>query len=343
MQVVRVTPRYWKVLDAANAPLAQFILDRHHQMSEVICRTSDLLVQRRIKELALNHALQYQRTRNIQLPGARACNPGLSSVDSIHLMSFEAIPRELTEYNDARLNNDLARFPVRCTLAAFDNWIVAVNAAMTEIANSHGVVLDCMTARADHPDTDMLAAFHIKSDHVFRVWKALSNASSVFYITPSYHPRLQNAHSVGLINSGTDSLIGENDNGICRVTSPAQARTSPSVFGTWQYLNHPYYAEGNNLGVQLSIIRILSQDGYDLLVRLLRGALNVNNLYLEVISGFFSPYAYPQKPQDKVVRGTEHDVVWQYRTLEKEGKLEGSVIPDWFMGEKWLEVYPEEI
>ena len=42
-------------------------------------------------------------------------------------------------------------------------------------------------------------------------------------------------------------------------------------------------------------------------------------------------------------RGSEHSCVWEYRTLQREGRLAGAFVPAWFHRENWLGKYENAV
>jgi hypothetical protein len=353
MQTMKVGPRYWVVEEEAII-LAEFILDPWFQMDEVIYRTKDEQQRRRIRELVFTHAARYQKNRNMSLLGGMitrsVTNRDLTEADSDEQMSFDGIPKEVVECKDHQMDHCFNSFPIHFTDGDFLNYVVVLDKVVDQIKSQYGIELKYALSSDTIRVTSVYVTFEVNNDYQFRVWKHVNKPSDGVnldsnwrhHITPIYHPDFDGAKSVGLINGDTDSFIGRHEHGVDSVYSPLDARKNPerSFLSTWGQLNHPFYAEGKTLEMRISMIRTLSTSGYDLLLSVLSGALNVGKQYLEVSGGFRPPYPYPQRPRGySEVRGCEHMVMWEYVTLEKEGKLEGSLIPSWFMSERWLDEF----
>ncbi len=121
-------------------------------------------------------------------------------------------------------------------------------------------------------------------------------------------------------------------------------------------MRHPFYATGRSLGITVDRVHMRTEEGLRELVRFLRGALSLQQKYVTVISGFTAPLPtmfsrlrelnrespWPEASNTRgghIARGCENSCVWQYRTLEAEGQLQGSRIPSWFTPEGWLDIY----
>ena len=88
---------------------------------------------------------------------------------------------------------------------------------------------------------------------------------------------------------------------------------------------------------------ILNKEILDDIVSFILQALQEKDSFVYVNGGFESLFTseYNIRKYRFVdsTRGSEAATVWEYLTLKKENKLEGSEIPNWFWDERWLIAY----
>jgi hypothetical protein len=368
VEVRKATDKKWNIVrwntHGNIEKLAELHLDYQDQIDKVVMMNDDEKIQRRVKELALSHAIQFVKHRSPILSCLLAIVPDrpLEEVTSDNLMDFNKIPEEITSFDDESLNKYLSEF-AKVVESGFESLTEMFEHLFAEIKEAHNVNLAIIDGKPSWNEDLIEVTFCVKSDDKFRVWNNSDDPNGEYYnqntalhIIPAYHPAVKGYHEVGLLNGDTDAYIGNSDNGISSVFSPVESRIKDGFGSSWSYINHPFYAEGSTLGIQLSETLCLSRAGYKLLFELLCAALNKGNSYLAVSGGFRSPYTHPQnmmarrKIADKNLfssgrreaRGSEDDCVWEYQTLKKENQLEESFIPNWFFREKWLDIYADQ-
>jgi hypothetical protein len=160
---------------------------------------------------------------------------------------------------------------------------------------------------------------------------------------------MQGQHYSNLINGDTDALIS--GDAVRSVCAPAESTATEqhNIFGaSWTKTLHPVKAEGQSFEVTISPRHVLSEKGVSTVVSLLADALGSTNTYVGVSGGFRSSYTHPAnavrrygiRPARGEARGSEGHCAWTYHTLQAEGKLAGSYVPEWFISEGWLKAYP---
>ncbi len=216
--------------------------------------------------------------------------------------------------------------------------------------------IDCVPGRDLGYSCMSELTFKVEPPAQFSAWHEVGQPGQGnvldLYIVPAYHPCMSGKTSGGLINGDTDALIrGE---AIRSVHAPAEARLSQKSFsfGTWSQVKHPYRAAGQEITIDVSRTKILSQSGIEELKTFLLAVLGLENTYLAVSGGFRGPHEYPSNVARQAglrigtyngeVRGSEGFCAWAYNVLEQERELEGAYVPRWFKEEGWLAAYGEE-
>jgi len=359
-EITKVDESQWSI-SFNNATVAKIHLDHEGQTNTVVFLDQNKRHQRKVKELALSHAIQFVIRRSPMPKYLIAILPkrDLEEYTSDNLMDFKKIPDAITFLN----NEDLDKY-----LSGFANFVEGrfttpenmLDNLMMDIREKLGILIKLKEGKWMDND-HITATFECTDENNFKVWNACSDgpgSSWRLHFTAPYHPVMDSKkQSFCMINGSTDYYIRGGDEGIRHVYSPEDARTNKDGFGTsWSYLKHPFYAEGKTLGVEFSATLCMAKSGYQTLYNLLSAALNRNNLYVSVNGGFNSPYDYPENILNRkgmpspagnqggghTVRGSEDDCVWEYRTLKKEGQLKNSLAPDWFFPEGWLDIYKGE-
>lgn len=205
----------------------------------------------------------------------------------------------------------------------------------------------------------MFLRFTAPKDKTFVFWKSMYDKPSHddLHITPRDYPgRWQGTRKVALINGDTGACIGGAS--VTEVRCPKEAIALEQTFNHsgFGHVNHPFTAKGCALEIVLDSVRIRTREGIEHLREFLKGALAVEGRYVGVSGGFSPPLEYPENRLRSIgrleshasaygrhgayiTRGSEAACVWEYRTLEVEGALEGANVPSWFHREQWLDKY----
>lgn len=201
---------------------------------------------------------------------------------------------------------------------------------------------------------DLELHLRVGREHRFEFWKACdsprvgANEMWRLDITPAYHPCMTEGDYRDLINGDTDCLIGGTSVRYveCPRASMATREDGRRSSTSWSHVKHPYCAVGRRLTVRVDPNVVRTARGIADLVLFLRCALRLDG-YIAVSGGFRPPL---RSPHNRLIdlgrgrpwgecRGSEASAVWQYRTLEREGVLAGSIVPKWLHSERWLETY----
>lgn len=342
MQLHKVRATIWH-LYAPGAPQepehlkAEIHLDSFRQVESLVLRACTPEERLAAKRLAASHLAQYVRYRRTSnfLSQTTHRNPRLTDEDSDRLMCFSAIPEEIAEMTEEKLSAGL-RQSVRVVEAVFANCVETIKFAIgkaTELATSLEGIDPMIGAKPAGPMSLQLPVlFTVPENSVrkFRFWKSLSRRSDLHVIAP-YHPAMQPDNTqVYLINGDTDALIAQSEHGVRYIHCPVQAaRGEPEFFGSWR-VNHPFYAEGHEVRIDIEPFLCVTAEAADVLTKILIATLGLNNTHVAVSGGFRAPERMRVRRTD---RGSEAHALWGYRTLEQEGKLEGAHVPRWFYEE----------
>lgn len=360
MKVEKLVKSYWMVTGKSKL-LARIFLDMFHQVEYLVMFSADLKIQRQIKELVLNHAYNYVKDRRYSCMGGLLIkcqtNRDLTENDSDYLMDFNLITEEIKKLDDVAIDAAL-KGTVEVIQAKYESPARLVESVLKEIETEHGCKI-----KVDFPDTkninevlyrmffqrDMVIRFTVASPLTFKFWKTVfygySDNAHLLHVVPHYHPEFKHLCHTGMVNGDTDAYIGQHEFGIDSIYSPPESRLGRerSLFSSWSHLKHPFYAQGQSFEVKINTIKLISQEAYDCLKKILLASLNINDNFIVICGGFNPPYHYPvQAYTQSEIRGSEHSCVWEYRQLQEENALAGSIIPTWFLKEKWLQHYPEK-
>lgn len=303
------------------------------------------------------------------LPGRRhnswSSPPPITATDNIILANalyFDVISTDFVNLNREELLPLLEKNEVDVVFAAHSNIKNAINAAINQ-AKVPSLSFEILPVDYSF-DHQIGIRFTVHKPHAFAFWKCEwmpSNPNTALNIIPSYHPTMKRWHQQELINGDTDACIGNDLVRYIYAPKASQALQEKNIFGaSWSHINHPYRAVGRSLELRLIGPKMLSQDSVDLLTRILRSALNLDDTYIAVSGGFDAPLSYPANKINRlgirspyphadygaatapIARGSEAHCVWAYRVLETEGEIHRAFIPFWFIQERWLQIYEGE-
>jgi hypothetical protein len=195
--------------------------------------------------------------------------------------------------------------------------------------------------------------FRVKPPHQFRLWHSLSSPGGGLDldVVPGYHPVMTGRESVVLVNGDTDAVIcGQ---AIRSVKAPPaslyHSRSSSFLWSTWPYVNHPFYAAGNEIVLDMSQVTSLTPAGIEEIRVFVAGMLELQNSYIAISGGFRGPYEHPDNVRSKAglrvgsyggkARGSEGRCVWAVEVLQREGALSQAYVPSWFYTEGWQDAY----
>lgn len=365
MDLIKKNDSVWLAIGPNGAIGAEFHLDFRAQMARLLLLTPDPSEQRACKELAASHVSNYLIERRQSCFGGIMINTvrgnGQTKADSDRYMSFAKVGLSIKQLSDEVL--DAALKPhVEVMVAEFNNPVTAIATIVQDVERVTGRKIKVSGSPEHvglyrHDCVYLVFSLEVGGGQ-FRFWNSVGSAEeykgrspSSFYIIPGYHPEARAAHRVALINGDTDAVIQGDKSALGSVESPPESRTTDEHFGTtWSHMKHPYYAAGSSIVLQVDLPKVTTKAGSDGLRSFLLAALEHDNMFVGVSGGWradleYSPNIIRRRMQNgltipyKEVRGSEGDCVWQYRTLEQEGKLADAHVPEWFMKEGWLELY----
>lgn len=259
--------------------------------------------------------------------------------DSSATISIEALRREF-----ARGVDGVGEVPV--VRMQFTDPEAMLASAVAEVARRSGVRVGYTIVKSAMRTMCGDITFTVRGKQRFRFWHDLHPE---YACIPPDHPQQSGASSALLINGSTDAAIGWRDCGIDRVSAPPEScREGEDLFGSWSKVAHPFRADGKRFTIALHVIHGLTQETHDRIVELLLAALERECTYIAVSGGFHTPFTHPENVARRTqlgreAHGFENSCVWQYLTLQDEGKLAGAQIPPWFLNEHWPERYADEI
>lgn len=359
----QLNERNWAIIGSDLQTIAWFVMNYRYEVEKVLFWTQDKAQRLEVSQLCLWHALTYQNDRCFYLSEslrrfARTVHPANIKASN-RAMNFDQIPTEVKKLSQKAITEIVTDGnKVEFIDIQFDSPQAALAHVTSKILAKYGVAVKAEIVEHGGrliPLDSFPVKFSLESDHIFKIWKCVDQPyegrlrDSNLHITPVYHPCYSGAKRHGLINGSTDSYIQSKT--IDYLYSPEEARTESAsgrmLSSTWGPMKHPFYAEGKTLSMGVNCFHILSAKGVEEIYNALASALQLQGWFMEVSGGFNSPYEYAlnvRNPNlEHEARGSEQNVVWEYRTLEKEGKLEGSFVPQWFFKEKWLQMYPESL
>lgn len=193
--------------------------------------------------------------------------------------------------------------------------------------------------------------FRVGRANRFEFWKSVDvpkdpNGMWALHLVPAYHPSVKGAKEHGLINGCTDCNI--RDTSVKYVMCPRASVVDGIKHrsSTWSHVRHPFVAVGRTLDMRVSEHHVRTTAGVQALAAYLRAALRLDGRYIGIRGGFNPPLRYPSNhcgiPYGST-RGSEHDCVWEYRTLQREGHIAGAFVPPWFHRENWLGKYENAV
>lgn len=331
-------------------PIAIFDLDYLYQLNCVTLFETFSSPEERLATLRLAswHAQQYIVRREFQAFGGimtGQIGSGLSDLpQSLETLEMTDIPVATIPVDYGTLIDNLNSMRIPVIPAIHLGFMAALDHVIYDSALPPSISYEIV--RHESYDSLVRVRFTVEAPNKFRFWKTVSRD---LYVIPSYHPEMQGRHYSYLINGDTDALI--RGNSVRSVYTPLGSNVIEDdnfLSSSWARMKHPVLAEGQSFEASISIRHILSEEGTANLVALLAAALELDSSYVGISGGFRSPYAHPAnvvrqygiRPTRGEVRGSEGHCAWIYYTLQAEGFLEGSHVPDWFLGEGWLNAYP---
>lgn len=339
----------WIVTEGVR-PVAVLMMDRVAQLDEVLLcpgiREKERLT---IVRLAASHVMRYvvrRQTGDVLLLATYTGRADLGR--SAELLQDGVVPDEVAALTEAQLTKKLRSMGIDIIVGEALTIGPAINAVLGDpkLKDVSFTVGENLYGSL-HPVT-----FKVKGKQSFCGWHDVDQPGGAMdlYIIPSYHPcMVKGKEGARSVNGSTDALIrGEAVNAI-HAPKGSHASNRSYGFGSWSHMKHPFYAEGKEIVLDISATKVLSAEGMAELKQVLFALLGVNSTYLRVIGGFNGPYSYPESVARSAgirtsawqgkVRGSEGYCVWAYEVLEKEGKLKGAHVPEWFTEEGWLEAY----
>ncbi len=247
----------------------------------------------------------------------------------------------------------LTRHGIRILHVAYSRITEALSVVLRKVGLLRLSVMES-PRRSRFPYRDhILLRFEIHSKDFFHFWNHVSVPSGydALDVVPAYHPTMKGKRAAHMLNGDTDYRT--HPNAIIAVSSPEDARAlvlERRGGSSWTHLLHPYHAKGTAIEMVVSAGALRTVSGIDELVAFLRAALEKSEEYVCVSGGFRAPYRCAhnmlvdkkmEHPTGREVRGSEEHCVWAYHTLQAEGALSGSLIPQWFLDEGWLEIYKD--
>lgn len=319
--------------------------------------------------LAASHVRQYARNRRVAAFGglmvAEYGNHNLTEADSDKAMDFDLIDDEIRALDRETIEKELDRLDIEVL-------------TFIQPVAEYGLMMAMDILRVDCPALtyDILPQRSCLNDRIrvkltirrpsnqnFTFWKDESRPRPGqgfdLHVVPSYHPVMYDKREVGLINGATDCLI--RGKAVRCIYAPEEARTVEENFGgSWNRVNHPFYATGTIVELGLIGNYMRTEDGVKRFVEVVRGMLGLDNTYVAVSGGFNPPLKcahnrllelgqldnspWPRAPRPyqsgkHVARGSEAHCVWAHRVLTEEGVIDDSYVPQWLYSEGWLGLY----
>lgn len=329
--------------------VATFYLDPWLQMDQVVLYPgASLQDEVDILRIAASHAMRYVVRREYSNVLLQQSYTGTVSAE----LSAEAFDDMTLHEHAVAMNTD----ELQVTLRKIGVGVVHASAMSIhdalELALSdprlQALTVSCNIEATARITRRQSVTFSVEGPAQFKIWKHASKfGDSDLYIVPAYHPAVSNRTSEWLINGSTDALL--RSRAVETVSAPhASILRGGAEFwmGTWSHINHPYYAAGNTITVEVSPFEILSREGVAEVVKLLLAMLEQDDMYVSVSGGFRGPYDHPENiarqmglrplTHDGRARGSESFCMWAYQVLADENELDGAYIPAWFKSEGWL-------
>ena len=344
MDIKKLGYHAWEI-STNGRMVAQVNMDYLDQVQKVLFSSRDSVERRVVKDLVLNHALNYVRDRR-DLPCSSSDK--LTQGDSAALMDFGMVTSDVVELPDAVVDMRLRGLvEILETISEGDDMGTLLMDVILFVKSRTGVDITLEPGKGDFLEPGIKI---VTKNGRFRFWHNIGvgdlengDKNHLLHIVPDYHPEAHQRKwkSATLINGDTDYNI--RGKAVHRVYPPSGSTRNNKdyLFGHWSGVIHPYYAEGSDFEVSVSPIELQTQDGFDELVDFICAALETGGKYISISGGFRSPYTYPSNigNQGFKVRGSEDKAYWQFETLLKEGKLGSAIIPPWFYNEDWPEAY----
>lgn len=327
---------------------AEIILDHFYQIDAVIL-SPDISAEIKLDMLrqVASHVTRYWISRHhVSGPFVRRRTSWFSHWDSTRAFKTYRLSPELEAMDAEQITEALGGIRVEVVDAVTYDSVQAIEKALDDV-RLHDVQFHL--GPRSSVENSISVRFRLTSDRQFRAWHDVGRGrSSSFdlYIVPAYHPTENSKRSIGLVNGDTGALIANKT--IAAAYPPfgslLKYEDSFRLYSWWDRVNHPFYAAGTEIKLDVMWTRIRSAKGIQELRELLLGLLEEDDTYLGICGGFSGPLPRPRRKPgigtgDGVPRGSEGFCVWAYRVLKEEGELERAHIPSWFGSEGWLKVY----
>lgn len=344
MELTKTDSGDWMV-ERDGTLLARIFMDYLRQVQTLVLFTADPVERRKLKELFVSHAHRYIRHRTRSVLGGLLSrderNLRLTDEHSDAMMIDGLVSNVIHKASDKDLDNSFV-YPVSFVIGAFNALGDTLDHVVREVVRRTGVKVTVTTSPAF--SSDLIKIRFTASEDAFAFWNwacfAEGNAEKMLYIVPAYHPKRLGHRSVGSTNEDTCAFL--RGKAVRKAHPPKTVTSENQTDRLPAAIPHPFVTRGSSFDIELSRPHGLSAEGVDELIELVLGALGFDGRYVSVIGSGRPPYPHPSGLRDdNSVRGSEHICVWQYRTLQAEGKLEGAIIPPWFFREDWLGKYPE--
>ena len=344
--------RLWDV-HGTKGIIAKIFIDVFHQMDVLVFFASTEEEKKKVLELCCNHVYRFAKYRNktphmLPILSERFVLTKHEETTSMSIMDFSAVDERFKKADEKALRGFLGAFDIPVIDGIVFEFEDALKKSVKDIIKSTKIKIKYELVRYNCLSDALKIKF--TSKETFTFWKdsfkyEKEYESIYIHLIPHYHPANQGKTPLSL-NGSTDAYIrGKAVQSIC---SPPECRTTArTLFSSWSHVNHPFFVTGKSFEMEISRTHFLSQEGMGEVTEILKAALGTTDKYVASIGGFNPPYRCPHNRLIDIrhsgkrpnPRGSEAHCVWAYRTLEKEGQLENTYIPDWFFKEKWLEKY----
>lgn len=336
-------------MEDRGRPIAIFSMDPWAQVDKLVL-LPDVSQKDTLSPLQVtaSHAVRYVVRRQYAQGILIAKHHGIASrTRSAELLLDGNIPDDIATLDAEKLTEMLREIGVDVIKATVYSLEEAIESALSDERLTVPISFEAGTQNGIFGEKRV--TFRVKAPAQFRIWKNVGKSD--LYIVPAYHPEQDsNRHQVNLINGDTDALIG--GQAVRYIYAPSESTEGQERgfrSSSWSGVNHPFYAAGSEITLQVSTTKALSAEGIEEIVTLMAAALELKNTHLSVSGGFRGTYTDPENIARRSgirtsswngkARGSEGFCVWAYQVLKNEGELDRAYIPRWFNEEGWLSAY----